>query len=74
MKIYAVWTEGYIVTGQSSDATFWGLFEGSTFEDAVQSAVNSMPEEEWKSFDPQTLTWWGCKFYDNEIDARKNFG
>jgi len=25
-------------------------------------------------FDPERLTYWGCRFFDNEHNARKSFG
>jgi hypothetical protein len=26
------------------------------------------------NFNPEALTYWGCKLFDNEADARKGFG
>ena len=73
IKQYQIWTEGYVVTGGSSTATYHGLSKGETFKQAVE---NFIEENDWdkKLYNSERLTYWGCKFYDNEADARKTFG
>lgn len=73
IKQYQIWTEGYIATGESSGATYHGLSKGETFKQAIE---NFMEENDWdkKLYNSERLTFWGCKFYDNEADARKTFG
>lgn len=71
--IYEVWNEGYSLTGQSSPAQFLGKFEAKSFEEACVIAIKA---NSWsmESYDPKRNAYWGCKFYDNETDARKHFG
>jgi len=74
MKIYSVWIEGYAATGESGTAIFLGNHMASSFKDAVELALF---ENKWDMkgyYDAERLTYWGCKFYDNEQDARKHFG
>ena len=73
IKQYQIWTEGYAATGESSGAIYHGLSKGETFKQAVE---NFIEENNWdkKLYNSEKLTYWGCKFYDNESDARKTFG
>ena len=74
-KEFEVWTEGYAATGQSSDAMFHGKFKGETFKDAVIAFKNTLTDEySIRCVDVDRMSFWACKFYDNEKDARKSFG
>ena len=76
MKNYEVWTEGYTATGENSKATFHGIFLGSTFKDAVYNYIKTLSKGSQQYFKENNseLRFWGCRFFDNEIDARKNYG
>jgi hypothetical protein len=74
MKTFEVWTEGFSATGESGDATFHGEFEGKTFREAVNAYIATDPEYHNQYYDAKRLTYWGCRFFDNESDARKSFG
>lgn len=63
---FEVWTEGYICTGAKVGATFHGVFEGNTFKEAVKKAFKGKNESE--------ASYYGCRVFDNEKDARKAFG
>lgn len=73
---WPVWVEGLKATGQSSDANFCGFWPGETFVDACRNYANSLPAEEANLFEVRNgkPTFWACKFFDNETDARKSFG
>lgn len=74
-KEFEVWTEGYATTGQSSDAMFHGKFKGKTFKDAVIAWKNTLTDKySIQCVDVDRMNFWGCRFYDNEKDARKSFG
>jgi Zn/Cd-binding protein ZinT len=73
-RTYEVWSEGYAATGESAGARFHGKFKGATFKDAVESYINTLSPDSRKSFNGERLTYWGCRFFDNEQDARKSFG
>jgi len=79
MNKYEVWMEGYAATGEHGSAhrlvskegkTLW---EGETFKDAVKAAVEEVIEEK-NYYDPERNTYWGCRFFDNEAEARSSFG
>ena len=75
MKTWQVWSEGYMATGESSTATLHGTFDGETFKDAVIAFRDSLTDEySKKCINIDKLTFWGCRFFDNESDARKSFG
>lgn len=68
--VFDVWIEGYAATGGSSRALFLGKHAAETFELACIEACRAreMPH------DPHNNTVWGCRMFDNEEDARKEFG
>lgn len=75
MKKWQVWSEGFKDMGGQQPAAFHGEFEAETFKGAVKAFRNSLTDEySIKCIDIDRLTFWGCRFYDNECDARKNFG
>lgn len=63
--------EGHRATGSYSDATFVGKEPGRTFRDACCSWYARNPNI---NFDPSTLTFWGCKLFPSEGEARRSFG
>lgn len=74
MKKNQLWTEGYSVTGQSAGATFHGEFNAVDLSDAVRQFRDSLDDEYSKRcVRVDTLDFWGCRFFDNEADARKSF-
>ena len=68
-KEFAVWSEGYATTGLGGGANFHGKILAKSFKDACVKVFRGD-----KLFDPESLTYWGCKLFDNEADARKSFG
>lgn len=69
MKHFEIWMEGYAATGERSGTTYHGTILANSFKDAC---VKKFQDDRY--FNPKTLTYWGCKLFDNGIDARKNFG
>ena len=68
-----VWTEGFASTSQSAGAMSWG----STLARSLQEACGKIAVQKPKFkeyYDPARMTWWGCKIFDNEKDARRSFG
>ena len=73
MKEFEIWSEGYAATGESAKAYFYGTQEAETFKDACDTYADNNPT--FKScYNAEKLTMWGCQLFDNEIDARRNFG
>jgi hypothetical protein len=74
-KEFEIWTEGFVATGESSRASFLGKFKGETFKDAVISWKNTLTDKHSiQCVDIERMSYWGCRFFDNESDARKSFG
>lgn len=75
MTNYEIWTEGYITNGNRSDATYHGTFSGESFKSAIEAFRNSLTDQySIVCIDINSLTFWGCRFFDNEQDARKLYG
>ena len=69
-KRYDIWMEGCSATGEAAPATLyaWDIL-ATSFDEACDIAGKAD-----KNYSPNTKTSWGCKLFDNEADARKNFG
>jgi hypothetical protein len=50
-----------------------GLQEGQDFRDAVVRFAQSSPAFA-QYFDAQRLTYWGCRLFPTEHQARQSFG
>ncbi len=75
MSKFEVWTEGYRTTDEHSKAMNHGTFGGKTFKDAVRAFRDSLTDQESRDcIDLERMTFWGCSFFDNEVEARKGFG
>lgn len=73
MNQYAIWSEGFHVMEGRSGAILHGYAEGETFEDACKNLAEK--DSSFKGyFDPERLTYWGCRLFDNEVEARVSFG
>lgn len=74
MRTFEIWAEGYRASGEKgSGAIYWGKVEANSFKEAFDKLA-----ERDKSFrncyNPVNLTFWACRLFDNEADARKSFG
>lgn len=73
--IHEIWIEGFLITGSEGTptrASFVGKSEGNTFREAVLNWHKNHPDA--SSFNPQTLSYWGCQLYPTEGEARRSFG
>ena len=69
---FQLWQEGFRMKGAENEATYLGEFEGNNFDDACLNwAKQSSSMAHYKNRPPR---FWGCRIFDNEADARKNFG
>lgn len=73
MKTFDIWAEGYAATGNRSGATLMGSARGENFKGACD-AYAAMNPRFAAYYDPERLTHWGCRLFNNEHDARKAFG
>lgn len=72
MKRFEIWAEGYAATGENGTANLFGTASGATFKDACDSFFRNREDAHY--YDPQDLTYWGCRLFDNEAKARESFG
>lgn len=69
---YEVWTEGYSGSGDQGQATFHGIFKGRTFAEACESWAKTTGAPDL--FDRDSMTYWRCRLFADEDDARESFG
>lgn len=72
MKTYEIWSEGFVTSFEAAGARFHGTSEGETFQEACENYAKKN-ENFARYFNPTYLTFWGCKLFDNEADARNTF-
>ena len=72
MKKYQVWMEGFHVMEGHATAEFLGEYEAETFLEACQKAADDHPG--YGGYSPERNCIWGCRLFDNETDARRDFG
>lgn len=66
---YEIWIEGWIATGGYGNAHLVAEVEAPTFREACAKHYKKD-----RLYDSGLNTWWGCRLYSNEEDARKRFG
>ena len=75
---FEIWSEGYLCTGLEGvpvKAQLLGTATADTFEAACAAWANTLDSTHSRAcFDAKTLSFWGCRLFDNENDARKLFG
>lgn len=76
MKKYEVWVEGYCCQGNEDPATYRGEVEADSFNDACIKILGNKLDKDKDGYIEHNGRYsvWGCRCYDNEIDARKSFG
>ena len=72
MKTFQIWSEGYQATGNSSEAIYHGSASGENFPEACDILFKGTTNEQY--YDRDKLTYWGCRLFDNEQEARRAFG
>ena len=72
---YDIWLEGYCITGNSAQAQRVATnIEARSFEDAVIKFARSPDSEGYGNFDPNSLSFWGCRAYPTRGQAERSFG
>lgn len=73
VRPWEVWSEGFVATGESGTARLMGTIDAKTFAGACRLMAK---REHWGAYFrlmPHP-SFWGCRLFDNEADARKAFG
>jgi len=71
---YEIWSEGYLITGCEGvpvPSQLMGIGYGDTFE---QACINYYKKNPNINFNPETMSFWGCKLYPSKAQASKSFG
>ena len=71
MREYKIWSEGYAATGNSSGAVYHGVGFGKTFKEACS---RFFALDRTGNYNENSLTYWGCRLYEHESQARRSFG
>jgi len=67
-KKYQIWVEGFIATGENGRAHLAGTYEAEEFSEACAMAAKG---RNWGDlFNPERLTYWGCRLFPTEHEAR----
>lgn len=74
MSQFQIWVEGWCASGGYGHAQFLGEFDGLDFCEACKKWAASLSEDDRKLVDTDRLTYWACRLFDNEADARQGFG
>lgn len=72
---YQIWMEGFLCTGMEGTpepARYLGEVEANSWQEACDIQGRSMGLG--LDYNSEQRSWWGCRFFDNEQDARKTFG
>lgn len=75
--LFTIWAEGFAATGEAETA--WQLNESPIVAANLDEAVQLYSEASdsrylFKRDSNGTWTYWGCRLFDNESDARGSFG
>lgn len=75
--LFTIWAEGFAATGEAETA--WQLnespIEAESLDDAVHQYVRASDSRHlFHRRSDGTWTYWGCRLFDNESDARGAFG
>jgi hypothetical protein len=68
-----VWMEGFAANSETGTAHKLGTFKAATLAEAVAAWAATGPALAAHLNKEHTAVW-GCRLFDNEADARKNFG
>ena len=71
--IVEIWVEGYQATGQQGTANCFGWYRANSLLEACEKLAKVNPEFD-RLFVRHFMTYWGCKIFDNEEEARKAYG
>ncbi len=73
MELYEIWSEGYRCTGDWAPAHLHGREKAETFKEAC--VAFALKRKDFATyFNQETMTYWGCRLFDKERNARKSFG
>lgn len=72
MTKYNIWMEGLLITGMEGTPQKAWLVAEVEAESFVEACHKHYKND--FNFDEKRMTYWGCRLFDNEKDARRLFG
>ena len=73
MPVFEIWDSGYRATGECSYAHRLGSAWGISFKAAcITFFYGSNDPRKHTDFDPDTMTYWGCKLFPDGEEAKKH--
>jgi len=72
MTTFEIWCEGFMVMEGHGKASLLGTYEAETWDEAVQKYMKDNPGR--ITVDSRGYTDWGCRLFDNKLDAQRSFG
>ena len=71
-KPFNIYVEGYRATGEHGKAFL--LYE--SFGESLEEAINNLPDSKREKIEyyGAYYQYWGCRLFDNLLDAQKMFG
>ncbi len=78
MPAFEVWCEGHWAQGNEefpTPAKLMGTFEADSFREACLKWYRTLEDDYSREcFNAEALTFWSCRLFDNEADARRAHG
>lgn len=76
VMLYEIWSEGFRVSGETGSKAYKiGEQKANSFEEACDLFVKRNPQyKDCYEKRNGVPAYWGCRWFDNEADARKAFG
>jgi len=67
--VYQIWSEGFVATGESAHAHVMGEVEAPSFKEACDKLLANDPY-----YNSTSGTYWGCRLFHDEAEARRSYG
>ena len=75
---HSIWREGFLTSGMDgtpSQAVLLGSVKAETFEEACNILCSPSSWQKYNgSYNKENNTVWGCRLFNNEVEARNTFG
>jgi len=73
VSTFEIWSEGYRATGDSGGAICHGVSEGKDFKEACDNFAK-VNEGFARYYASETMSYWACRLFSSEAEARESFG
>jgi hypothetical protein len=70
MKTFDIWSEGFVTNGERGGAQ--KMREAAPGEDFKDACKRAFAGDHY--YDADHNTYWGCRLFDNQVEAIRSFG